>query len=212
MSAVAGPLGCTVIVMAKAPEPGYAKTRLVPALGPAGAARLAARFLEHTLAQALAAHLGPVRLACAPSARHPAFARWQGHAGLALEDQAPGDLGQRMAHAFDSALLGSERALLIGTDAPALDAARLAAAAEALVSERPVFVPTFDGGYVLVGLTRGMRSLWPALFEAMPWSTREVMPTTRTRLAALGMEPFELAPVADVDEPADLVHVPPRWL
>ena len=53
-----------LIVMAKAPVPGQAKTRLAPALGADGAARLAATMLEHTIQQALGAQLGDVVLAC----------------------------------------------------------------------------------------------------------------------------------------------------
>ena len=48
---------CPVSVMAKAPEPGYAKTRLIPALGRAGAAALAERLLAHALEQARASAL-----------------------------------------------------------------------------------------------------------------------------------------------------------
>ena len=57
---------CVVVVMAKAPVPGYAKTRLIPALGADGAAALALWLLDRTVAAALAARLGPVELCCAP--------------------------------------------------------------------------------------------------------------------------------------------------
>ena len=43
---------CAVIVLAKAPVAGYAKTRLIPALGEAGAARLAERLLAWSIEQA----------------------------------------------------------------------------------------------------------------------------------------------------------------
>lgn len=201
-----------LVVMAKAPVPGLAKTRLVPALGAAGAARLAERFLAHTLHEALAAGLGPVVLSCAPAARHPAFAPWAAQPRLALQDQPAGDLGQRMAAAFERGFARAEAVLLFGTDAPALGSEQLAAAAAALHTHDAVFVPTHDGGYVLIGLAR---RAWPAaaaLFEGMPWSTAEVMPRTRERLQALRMRTLELPCVADVDEPADLLHVPAAWL
>ena len=63
-----------IIVIAKEPRPGKVKTRLIPALGEAGAARLADRMLRHTLAQALDANIGPVELCVSPD---PAAEYWQ---------------------------------------------------------------------------------------------------------------------------------------
>jgi rSAM/selenodomain-associated transferase 1 len=197
-----------VIVFAKAPVAGLAKTRLAPALGSAGAAALAARMLEHTVAQALAARIGPVEVCAAPDAAHPAFARLAARGRVTLANQGDGDLGQRMQRAFSRALAVHGRALLIGTDAPALDAAVLRAAARALDAHDAVFVPTFDGGYVLIGLRRAD----PPYFADLPWSTPEVMRVTRARLRAAGLRWAELQPLADIDEPADLVHLPPGWM
>ena len=201
---------CAVIVMAKAPVPGYAKTRLIPALGTAGAADLALRLLEHAIAQALAAELGPVDLCCAPDHTHIGFAP-QAQAqreGLVLSSQVEGDLGARMSHAFDRWLPCTGRALMIGTDAPAINAALLQRAAQALENTDAVVIPALDGGYALIGL----RQSAPALFADMVWSAPNVMAVTRTRLLAAGMRHTELAPIADIDEPADLVHVPAGWL
>ena len=52
----------------------------------------------------------------------------------------------------------------------------------------------------------------PALFSNMPWSTARVMQLTRERLAQLHLTHVELPTLHDVDEPADLVHVPAEWL
>jgi hypothetical protein len=199
---------CTVIVMAKAPVAGFVKTRLIPALGAAAAAALAERLLDHAVAQALGASLGPVDLCCAPDTDHPAFVRLGALAGLVLSNQPQGDLGARMAQALDIALDVSPRALLIGTDAPALDTAMLRRAASALDAVDAVFVPALDGGYALVGLRRPA----PSLFDTMVWSTANVMAETRLRLAAAGLRHVELPPLADIDEPADLVHLPAGWL
>jgi glycosyltransferase A (GT-A) superfamily protein (DUF2064 family) len=46
----------------------------------------------------------------------------------------------------------------------------------------------------------------------MPWSTPHVMAQTRTRLARDGLRHKELAPVHDIDEPADLARLPAGWL
>jgi uncharacterized protein len=198
----------SVIVMAKAPVAGYAKTRLIPALGAEGAAALAERLLQHSVAQALASALGPVELCCAPDHHHAAFASLCALPGLVWSDQGEGDLGVRMARAFERRLAGAGPALMIGTDAPALDAAVLQRAAAALNSCDAVFVPALDGGYALIGLRRAQ----PSLFSAMAWSTPTVMARTRERLAAAGLRHTELAPLADIDEAADLVHLPEGFL
>lgn len=201
-------VSCSVIVMAKAPRPGYAKTRLIPALGAEGAAALAARLLEASVTQALAAGTAGVDLCCAPDAEHLAFAGLAQAQGLRLSAQGEGDLGARMARAFERHLAPGRAALMIGTDAPALDAAMLQQAARALQDADAVFVPALDGGYALIGLRRAA----PWLFGDMAWSTASVMADTRGRLRAAGLRHIELPPVADIDEPADLAHLPHGWL
>ena len=199
-----------LIVMAKAPVPGQAKTRLAPALGADGAARLAATMLEHTIQQALGAQLGDVVLACAPDTTHAAFAALARRGGVRLVAQGDGDLGARMQRLIASALAGAHRAIVIGTDAPALVEALLRRADAALAAPDidVVFVPAADGGYALIGL----RQPQPSLFHDMPWSTPQVMALTRERLAAAGLRHTELPTVHDIDEPADLAHLPPGWL
>jgi rSAM/selenodomain-associated transferase 1 len=200
---------CGVIVMAKAPVAGYAKTRLIPALGAAGAAALAERLLCRAVEQALAAGLGgAIEICCAPDTDHPSFARLAEEHPIELHPQGLGDLGTRMARAFERRLADATGpVLLIGTDAPSLDAAKLAAAAHALREADAVFIPALDGGYALVGLRRPAASL----FESVSWSTAQVMAQTRDRLKLAGLHHIELAPVADIDEPADLVHLPLGW-
>lgn len=199
---------CVVIVMAKAPAPGYAKTRLIPALGEAGAARVADLLLHRALGAALGAGLGTVDLCCAPDAQHPALDRHRNQPGLTLSSQGEGDLGERMARAFDRWWPGAERVIMTGTDAPALDEHMLRRAARALDDADAVFVPALDGGYALVGLRRPA----PGLFQSVAWSTAHVMAQTRQRLAAAGMRHVELEAVTDIDEPGDLVHLPDGWL
>jgi uncharacterized protein len=197
-----------VVVFAKAPLPGFAKTRLIPRLGANGAARLAERLLAHAAAEAHAAALGPVEVWAAPDPSHPAFSRLAGR--IACRAQGEGDLGERMARAFDTCLGGTDALpmLLIGTDAPGLDRHYLRAAADALANHEAVFGPALDGGYTLVGLRRPA----PALFDAMPWSTASVMSETRLRLHRLGLRHAELEPLPDIDEPEDLAALPPGWL
>ncbi len=195
------------IVMAKAPVAGLAKTRLAPALGAGGAALLAARLLREAVQSAVQAGLGPVELCVAPDASHPLFIELAASHGLLLSVQAGGDLGERMSQALDRALAQQASALLMGTDAPALDAPLLRRAAAVLATHDAVFAPTFDGGYALVGLRRPL----PGLFDRMNWSTPAVMADTRERLRAAGATYVELPLLHDIDEPADLLHLPPGW-
>lgn len=201
-------MSTAVIVFAKAPVPGLAKTRLAPALGSDGAAVLAERMLHHTLTQATAADLGPVELCAAPDTTHPVLQAAAAKHGAVLTAQGKGDLGLRMHRAFVRCLSRQGRALLIGTDAPSLDAAAMRRAATALADHDAVFMPAVDGGYALVGQRRAD----PRLFSGMTWSHARVMADTRERLHAAGVRWAELAPVADIDEPADLVHLPAEWL
>ena len=204
-----GPAAVHIIIFAKAPVAGLAKTRLIPALGAEGAAALAQCMLEHTVAAAVGAGLGSIELCRTPQAGHPALLRLaEQYPHVALTTQGEGDLGQRMARAFQRALRAHAQVLLIGTDAPALDAALLRDAARALAAVDAVFVPALDGGYVLVGLRRNA----PALFAGIAWSSASVMQASRERAARAGLRLAELAPVADIDEPADLVHAPAQWL
>jgi rSAM/selenodomain-associated transferase 1 len=203
-------MSVALIVFAKAPVAGQAKTRLVPALGPDGAAALARRLLDHAVGQAGAAARSlhaSLELCVTPHAEHDAFARLALGHGLELTTQGGGDLGARMDRALRRSLWHADRALLMGTDAPALDAAMLLQAAQALEDADAVFVPAFDGGYALVGL----RAPAPRLFDGMAWSTPGVMQATRERARAVGLHLAELPPLADIDEPADLVHLPAAW-
>jgi rSAM/selenodomain-associated transferase 1 len=186
-----------IIVFARAPVPGEAKTRLIPALGAEGAARLHARLVERTLATACAAGVGAVELCCAPDATHPFFAACAARFGVALTAQGAGDLGARMRRA----LAVARPAVLIGSDCPAMTPDYLRGAAGALGDGCDlVFGPADDGGYVLVGANR----LNAGCFERISWGGAEVMATQRLRLRAGGLRWTELAPLWDVDRPGDL--------
>lgn len=190
-----------LIVFAKAPIAGQAKTRLIPALGAKGAAALHARLVHRALENAAAAGLGDVELCCAPDCEHVFFQACRATFGVDLTEQAAGDLGQRMARAFERALAREPHAILIGSDCPALGAADLREADRALrAGHDAVLTPAEDGGYALIGLRR----LDPSLFASIDWSTPAVMAQTRARLNRLGWRWSELAMRWDVDRPEDL--------
>ncbi|MHB8667049.1 MAG: TIGR04282 family arsenosugar biosynthesis glycosyltransferase [Burkholderiales bacterium] len=189
-------------MFAKAPVPGRVKTRLIPALGAAGAAKLQRQLIARTLRTVLAAGLGKPELWCAPDADDAFFAACANQHGIGLRPQGGGDLGERMARALESAIAVGSTALLIGCDCPALTPAYLREAAAALdEGNDAVFGPAEDGGYVLIAAAR---SLPAQLFEGIAWGTSTVMQATRARLAQGDWRWRELAPLWDIDRPEDL--------
>jgi len=195
--------GVQVAVLAKAPIPGLAKTRLIPALGAHGAARSHRALTRQTLRTAHDATLGTVTLWCAPDAGHRFFRALRRTTGLACRVQPDGDLGERMHSAFRHHCAQGPL-LLIGTDCPVLQPAHLRQAALALLDGADaVFQPAEDGGYVLIGLRRPQ----PMLFHDMSWSTDQVMAHSRARACAAGLRVSELETLWDVDRPQDLA----RW-
>jgi len=187
-----------IAILAKAPEPGLAKTRLIPALGAERAAFLQARLIERTVETACAAAVGPVTLWAAPDERHPVFATLSTRHRIRTRRQPEGDLGNRMLSAMAAA---DAPVLVIGTDCPALSPAHLRCAAEILrAGNNAVVLPAEDGGYVLIGTRRPQ----PVLFVDIPWGTADVMEETRGRMRSLGLTWQEPATLWDVDLPKDL--------
>ena len=208
-----------IAVFTRAPAPGRAKRRLIPALGAAGAAELQRRLTDRIVAAAIAAAnastnagagAGEVSLWCTPDCRDPSFqALATRHPALRLYAQRGNDLGERMGAAMRNMLGRSPFALLAGSDCPALGETGLRQAAEWLAGgPDAVLVPARDGGYVLIGLRRFDGSL----FTGIDWGTERVLSATRRRLAALGWEWRETDPLPDIDRPDDLVHLEPELL
>ncbi|PKM45183.1 MAG: flagellar biosynthesis protein FlgB [Gammaproteobacteria bacterium HGW-Gammaproteobacteria-1] len=196
-----------LLVFARAPEEGSIKTRLIPALGKAGAAALYRHLLENQLRQ-VAGDLH-IELWCTPDTGHPHFAAVAARHGLTLHAQRGETLGERMHHALADALQRSDGALLIGSDLPTMDHAVLQDARDALQHNDVVLVPAEDGGYGLIGL----RQADSLLFEDIPWGTAQVLEATRARLRRRNVRWAELPPVWDVDRPEDLLRLRrlPGW-
>jgi len=196
-----------VIVFARAPLPGRAKTRLVPKLGAWGAARLQARLTERAVQTAIAARCGPVELHGTPRAAHPFFRQLQNNFGIAVQGQSGGDLGERMHHALRAALRSHRYALLIGVDAPELRASDLRRALRLLRSGCDVVIaPAEDGGYALIGCRRARRPV----FERVGWGGNEVYGQTVERLVRLRLRWRALRMVWDVDRPTDVERLGQR--
>ena len=201
MATAPGRAEVDLAIVAKAPVAGLAKTRLIPAVGAAGAARLSRQLLRQTVAVAQASGL-PVQLWCAPSSNHSFFRALGRCTGWPCFDQPEGDIGARMQAVFQAQARRSGRPLLlIGSDCPVFTVAHLQEAARRLLAgDDAVLTPAEDGGYVLIGL----RQPQPALFEGLAWSTPAVLAQTRQRMLALGLRHGEMPTLWDVDTPEDL--------
>ncbi len=195
----------TLIVFAREPVPGRVKTRLIPALGPEGAARLY-RTLLHLGVEAAAGVPGVRReLWCVGAPPdHGVCSGLAERYGLELRHQPAGDVGERMGTALAETLTHSKRAVLIGSDCPEYTPAYLASAFVALDGADVVLGPATDGGYVLIGLRRRA----PKLFAGIPWGSDSVLASTRAALRGLGWTWAELATLRDLDRPEDLKDFP----
>ncbi len=190
-----------ILVFARAPVKGRVKTRLIPALGEAGATALYERLLQQTLGMVRHSRLAPAALYCTPDVQHGFFQKQSGDFSLCVQQGR--DLGERMATALAETLRNASMAILIGSDCPAMDAAYLNAAFLALDEHDVVIGPAEDGGYVLVG----MKAPCTALFENIDWGSERVLAQTRTALQRAGLSWQELAPLPDIDDENDLKYL-----
>jgi uncharacterized protein len=190
-----------IIVMVKAPIPGFAKTRLIPALSQSDAASLALCFVQDVVNSALRIVPNLIvaftpddgRALLEPSL--PRQVQWSKQQG--------DDLGERLnsviAHAASS---GFSPIIILGADSPTLPPSYIETARDALAAGETdvVLGPTTDGGYYLVGL----RKTVPNLFHNVAWSTARTFAGTEENTAKLGLRLLTLPHWYDVDTFADL--------
>jgi len=190
-----------VAIMAKAPRAGAVKTRLCPPLSTAEAARLYRCFLLDKIEQVKSLQAIQPAIAYAPAEGKGFFQAFAPN--FVLLPQQGQDLGSRLAGSFEQLFaMGYTGVLAIDSDTPTLPTAYLERAVGLLAAPEVdvVLGPSEDGGYYLIGL----RELHRDLFEAMPWSTREVLPETARRAEARGLGLAMLPPWFDVDVGEDL--------
>ena len=186
-------------IFVKEPIAGRVKTRLSPPLTPEDAARLYTVAMRETISRFTASGL-PVALFYDGSERYfrenfPTLPLWR---------QSGSDLGQRM-HSALAVLLdtGCRTAALIGSDSPDLPVAQVEAAFALLAAHELVTIPAADGGYVLIGQSAPC----PPVFEAIPWSTGEVLAMTRQRAEELGLSYRESGGWSDIDDHRSLEEI-----
>jgi len=187
-----------IIVLAKAPHPGFTKTRLCPPCTPEQAANLAAAALADTLDAVLLTDcqrrvlvfdqgLSPVAAQAAPWWRN----------GFEIIAQGPGGLAERLTQAFDD--VGAPT-FLVAMDTPQVSPALLSAGLDALSNHDASFGPADDGGYWGIGLARALGNV----FAGVPMSEAHTGAAQLQRLRDLGLSVATLATLRDVDTADDV--------
>jgi uncharacterized protein len=177
-----------LLVIAKQPLAGRAKTRLTPPCTPQQAAKLADAALRDTLEAVARA---PVERRVLVFDGDPEPWRPDGFEVIAQRGQ---DLGERLQAAFDDI---AQPALLIGMDTPQVTPRQLGDAVRALADEQvdSILGPTADGGYWCVGFRHAVAGA----FAGVPMSSPETYVRQRRRLAELGLRVGSQPLLRDVD-------------
>lgn len=189
-----------ILLFAKAPEEGKVNTRLIPDIGVQAATRLQHDLIHQRLLMLTNADLCAVHLMCSPDTQHQCFVQCKQHYPVTLIAQSAGDIGMRMLNAVKAELIQFKYCIVIGTDAPALDAKKIRQAIEELHTDTEVvFVPAEDGGYVMIGL----RQPYDFLFRGIDWGTEEVMHQSIATLVKNNITYKALVSCWDIDRVED---------
>lgn len=190
-----------LIMMLKFPEQGQVKTRLAAEIGDGHAAELYRRFVLDLL-QTMPFRDWSFRLALYPWERNVEMAAVIGKDFIQVP-QRGNDLGERMGNVFvDHFTEGFGEIVMIGSDAPDLPQEFVSEAFEALADHDAVIGPACDGGYYLVGFRR--ENFSAGIFDALPWSTSELLLQQLKRFRDLGLRVYILPPWQDIDTLANL--------
>ena len=193
-----------LFVFTRFPQAGCTKTRLIPALGKRGAADLQKQMTEYLLNRlTVATHPNlPIQVHFTGGTIAQMEA-WIG-SQFRLVPQAEGDLGDRLITAFKCGFSqGLSKIVIIGSDCPSLERKTILEAMTLLDTHDVVLGPAADGGYYLVGLSEPQTFL----FQNIPWSTEQVLETTKAIAAKHSLPVALLDMRSDIDVPEDL----PLW-
>jgi rSAM/selenodomain-associated transferase 1 len=195
----------TLLVVAKAPEPGRAKTRLAATVGDRVAAEIAAAALLDTLdavaatpvAARLVALTGDLDAAANPVELHRRLA------SFTVIQQRGNNFGDRLANAHADAA-DAHPVLQIGMDTPQITAELLTRCARRLLSSQAVLGPARDGGWWVLGLQS------PAAAECLrrvPMSRPDTGELTYKALRDEGVDVTSVELLADFDVVDDIAAV-----
>jgi uncharacterized protein len=192
-------IDCRLIIFVKAPRLGFVKTRLAETIGDE-----TALDTYQTLVEVLLNNLSAVphvQLCFTPADAAEEIAPWLG-SDRSSASQVPGDLGERMHSAITDGLRNAKGVIIIGSDCPYVTASDIKEAGEKLEEHDIVIGPANDGGYWLIGMT----APHPEVFEAINWSTENVLAETLATAAAAGLSVAKLRELSDIDTVADLMR------
>lgn len=198
-----------IIIFTRYPQAGLTKTRLIPELGAEGAAILQRTMTEqivHTAGQLV--HDRQIQISVYyAGGSHQQMKQWLGPE-LLYHEQTGTDLGQKMMLAFADAWdRGLQRAVLVGSDCPAIDFQLITDALEALQDDQLVLGPAADGGYYLIGTTNDLPlNRLARLFTDIAWGTSEVFQETVNRARDAEVTTSILKELNDIDHPRDLAY------
>ncbi|UCE82843.1 MAG: TIGR04282 family arsenosugar biosynthesis glycosyltransferase [Deltaproteobacteria bacterium] len=189
-----------LIVVAKRPKPGFAKTRLCPPFTPEDAAEFYRCLMNDTMALAAKLNIADHTLAYTPPEALSYFQNMVPE-GFRLVPQKGNNLGERLANALGYHFeLGYKRVVIMNSDGPTLPLAHLEEAFSGLDRADITLGMGHDGGYYSIG----MKQLQSELFQGISWSTERVIPQTIDICHRLQLKVHQLPEWYDVDVAADL--------
>ena len=195
-----------LIVFSRNPVPGKTKTRLIPDLGPVGAADVHRRLAENIIERVrIISSQEFIDLeVCFTGGDIGEMMTWLG-SDLAYAEQEEGDLGARMFSAIKRSLAeGGGKVVLIGTDIPGQISDHIKRAFNVLDEKDIVIGPAADGGYWLVGMKSPCN-----IFDGIAWGKDTVLGQTLEIAEQKGLSVSLLAPMNDIDTVDDLAEHDP---
>jgi len=187
-----------LFIMLKEPNPGEVKTRLGKDIGMREAAWWfrdnALNLIKNLSAETTWATI----LAVSPDKEGMASRIWPN--GLLRWPQGSGDLGERMGNIFRNAQKGP--VVIIGADIPNIKVQYIKDAFDALDNNDVVIGPAYDGGYWLIGMKCGSKSISGTILKNVRWSTPFALNDTLNSLEGLKIK--KIVQLRDVDTKEDL--------
>jgi rSAM/selenodomain-associated transferase 1 len=192
----------TLVIMAKAPQPGRVKTRLAQHLPLPAITAFYRCLLDDTIA--LARSLGTVHVAVmCPGADVNELVSLVSDQVQVVAQSGDG-LAAGLTSVFAHFANGSRpRIIAFNSDSPHLPSSILEAAFEILNSHDVVVGPTHDGGYYLVGA----KAIHPALFEGDGMGTVTALQRLLSQARALELSVGFTSPFYDIDVANDLIQL-----
>jgi uncharacterized protein len=193
---------CTLVIMAKAPRPGSAKTRLAQTLPVPAVLELYRCLLDDTIALAKSLDDTDVAIMC-PASDVQDLAGVAGNTA-AIVAQAGEGLAAGLTSVFAHfASADRRRIVAFNSDSPHLPASVIQGAFQALARCDIVVGPTHDGGYYLVGA----KASHPGLFTGDGLGTTNAFEALLARARAFGLSVHLTDPFYDIDVADDLIRL-----